>query len=62
MNTWPKPILISATQPDYFRSVLLDNGDRYAVGYRRKDEKYYVEQDGLQFFPQYWYPLPSETA
>jgi hypothetical protein len=27
--------------------------------YRRKDEKYYVEQDNLQFFHQYWCELPK---
>lgn len=50
---------ISKKQPECFESILADNGDRYAVVYRRDNGKYYVEQDGLEFFPQYWCELPK---
>ena len=51
---------IEKERPEHFQSILADNGDRYAVVYRGSDEKYYVEQDGRQFFPQYWCELPKD--
>jgi len=62
MSAWPSPFSVGDALPEVGECVLLDNGDRYCVGYRHTDGNYYTEQDGLQFYPQYWYPLPSRSA
>ncbi len=55
------PVFCGDCLPKLFECVLLDDGNRYCVGYLRPDGKFYVEQDGLQFFAQYWQPLPPRS-
>jgi len=58
-GTWPSPVFVGDKLPRPFKDVLMNNGDRYCVGYLRRDGKFYADQDGLEFHCQYWMPLPD---
>ena len=45
--------------PPYFDSFLGFNGNRWAVIYKRPDNKYYVEENNSEFFPEIWCELPK---
>lgn len=58
LKSWPKPIFIEDQKPPLHESVLLESDVRFVVGYYN-GTTFYAEQDGVEFFPQYWRPLPE---